>query len=118
MLRRSDEQRRCGVGDGSALQVASRMRGGGRHTDKKSEEEKKQAPGVQRLERKAELDLELNADSSNDKGQKTNKPDERGWRRTTTTTAMCDGVRAKEVDNRTRMRRMKICSVLWGRWRC
>ena len=47
--RRSDELRSCGVVDGSTVQVVSRMRGGGRHKDKKSKAEKKQA-GLERPE--------------------------------------------------------------------
>ena len=31
----------CGISDGGTLQVMSRMRGGGRHKDKKSKAEKK-----------------------------------------------------------------------------
>ena len=42
MLRKDDELRSCGVSDGCTIQVTSRMRGGGRHKDKKSKEEKKQ----------------------------------------------------------------------------
>ena len=42
VLRRSDKLRSCGVSDGYTIQVTSRMRGGGRHKDKKSKAEKKQ----------------------------------------------------------------------------
>ena len=42
VLGRSEELRSYGVTDGSILQVANRMLGGGRHKDKKSEAEKKQ----------------------------------------------------------------------------
>ena len=42
MQRKDDELRSCGVSDGCTIQVTSRMRGGGRHKDKKSKEEKKQ----------------------------------------------------------------------------
>ena len=42
VLRRSEELRSYGVTDGSTLQVANRMFGGGRRKDKKSEAEKKQ----------------------------------------------------------------------------
>ena len=55
------------------------MRGGGRHKDKKSEEEKKQVPSL-RPERtqgqKSGFGPELNADSPDGKGQKNNEPDE------------------------------------------
>ena len=42
ILRRSDKLESCEVQDGSTIQVTSRMRGGGRHKDKKSKVEKKQ----------------------------------------------------------------------------
>ena len=42
VLRRDEKLRSCGVIDGCTIQVASRMRGGGRHKDKKSKVEKKQ----------------------------------------------------------------------------
>ena len=40
-LRRSDEMRSCGVRDGSTVQVLRRLRGGGKHKDKKSQKERK-----------------------------------------------------------------------------
>ena len=40
-LRGSDKMKNCGVRDGSTMQVISRMRGGGKHKDKKGKEEKK-----------------------------------------------------------------------------
>ena len=42
ILGKSDELKSCGVRDGSTVQVMSRMRGGGKHKDKKGKEEKKQ----------------------------------------------------------------------------
>ena len=42
VLRKSDALRSCGVRDGSTVQVMNRLRGGGKHKDKKSKEEKKQ----------------------------------------------------------------------------
>ena len=48
MLRGGEEF--CGVKDGSAVQVASRVRGGGKHKDKKSKAEKKQAAGPKKSE--------------------------------------------------------------------
>ena len=42
ILRRSDKLESCEVRDGSTIQVMSRMRGGGKHKDKKSKAEKKQ----------------------------------------------------------------------------
>ena len=41
-LRRSDKLESCEVRDGSTVEITSRMRGGGRHKDKKSKVEKKQ----------------------------------------------------------------------------
>ena len=42
VLKRNENLKRCGVTDGCTIQVTSRMRGGGRHKDKKSKVEKKQ----------------------------------------------------------------------------
>ena len=42
VLRRNEKLKSCGVTDGCTIQVTSRMRGGGRHKDKKSKVEKKQ----------------------------------------------------------------------------
>ena len=42
VLRRDEKLKNCGVSDGCAIQVTSRMRGGGKHKDKKSKVEKKQ----------------------------------------------------------------------------
>ena len=42
ILRGSDKLKSCGVRDGSAVQVMSRMRGGGKHKEKNGKEEKKQ----------------------------------------------------------------------------
>ena len=41
ILRKSDKMKNCGVRDVSTVQVMSRMRGGGKHQDKKGKEEKK-----------------------------------------------------------------------------
>ena len=41
ILRRGDKMKNCEVRDGSTVQVTSRMRGGGKHKDKKGKEEKK-----------------------------------------------------------------------------
>ena len=51
-LRRSEKLNSCGVSDGCTIQVMSRMRGGGKHKDKKSKAEKKQAESRQTLEQK------------------------------------------------------------------
>ena len=42
VLKRSEKLKSCGVTDGCTIQVTSRMRGGGKHKDKKSKCEKKQ----------------------------------------------------------------------------
>ena len=42
ILKGSDKLKSCEVRDGSTVEVTSRMRGGGRHKDKKSKVEKKQ----------------------------------------------------------------------------
>ena len=42
ILKRSDKLKSCEVRDGSTVEVTSRMRGGGKHKDKKGKEEKKQ----------------------------------------------------------------------------
>ena len=44
----SDKLKSCEVRDGSTVEVMSRMRGGGRHKDKKSKSEKKQSTNSQR----------------------------------------------------------------------
>ena len=52
ILRRRDKLESCEVRDGSILEVTSRMRGGGRHKDKKSKSEKKQTTNSQRPEKR------------------------------------------------------------------
>ena len=42
VLRRNEKLKSCGVTDGCTIQVTSRMRGGGKHKDKKGKVEKKQ----------------------------------------------------------------------------
>ena len=42
----------CDVTDGCMIQVTSRMRGGGKHKDKKSKEEKKETASGKTLEQK------------------------------------------------------------------
>ena len=42
VIRRSDDLKNCGISDGSTVQVMSRMRGGGKHKNKKSKTEKEQ----------------------------------------------------------------------------
>ena len=52
ILRRSDKLKSCEVRDGSTVEVTSRMRGGGRHKDKKSKSEKKQTTNPEKPEQK------------------------------------------------------------------
>ena len=52
ILRRSDKLESCEVRDGCTIQVTSRMRGGGKHKEKKSKAEKKQAASRKTLEQK------------------------------------------------------------------
>ena len=52
MLRKDEQLKSCGVRDGSTIQITSRMRGGGKHKDKKSKAEKKQAASAKTLEQK------------------------------------------------------------------
>ena len=51
-LKRSDKVNSCGVSDGCTIQVTNRMRGGGRHQDKKCKAEKKQARSAKTPEQK------------------------------------------------------------------
>ena len=57
-LRRSDKLESCEIRDGSTLQVTSRMRGGGKHKDKKSKVEKKQVMKQEPLKSKGRAILE------------------------------------------------------------
>ena len=52
VLKRSEKLKSCEVTDGCMIQVTSRMRGGGKHKDKKSKAEKKQAASGKKLEQK------------------------------------------------------------------
>ena len=52
ILKGSDKLKICEVRDGSTIQVTSRMRGGGKHKDKKSKVDKKQAANAKTLEQK------------------------------------------------------------------
>ena len=62
MIRRSDDFKNCGIGDGSTVQVMSRMRGGGKHKDKKSKAEKKQVTGQESVSDKGLAILESEKD--------------------------------------------------------
>ena len=50
ILRKDDKLKSCGVRDGSTVQVTSRLRGGGKHKDKKNKEEKKRSAADARRE--------------------------------------------------------------------
>ena len=52
ILKGSDKLEICEVRDGSTVEVTSRMRGGGRHKDKKSKSEKKQTTNSERPDQK------------------------------------------------------------------
>ena len=52
IMRRRDKLESCEVRDGSTVEVTSRMRGGGRHKDKKSKSEKKRTTNSERSEQK------------------------------------------------------------------
>ena len=70
VLRGGDELRKCGVRDGSTVEVTSRMRGGGRHKDKKSKVEKKQVAILRRSESpQAQLEQKDEEESKCDEGQ-------------------------------------------------
>ena len=58
ILRRSDRLGGCEIRDGSMIQVTSRMRGGGRHKDKKSKVEKKQVTRQETLKSEGPAILE------------------------------------------------------------
>ena len=69
MLRRSEKLKNCEVTDGCTIQVTSRLRGGGRHKDKKSRDEKKQAASTKKTEQKFE------EETRNDEGPLVQKSD-------------------------------------------
>ena len=50
VLRGGEELKRCGVRDGSTVEVVRRLRGGGKHKDKKNKVEKKQVAILRRSE--------------------------------------------------------------------
>ena len=70
ILRRSDKLESCEVRDGSTIQVTSRMRGGGKHKDKKNKVEKKQVAILRRSESlQAQLEQKDEEESKCDEGQ-------------------------------------------------
>ena len=58
ILRKGDKLKSCGVRDGSTVQVTSRMRGGGKHKDKKGKEEKKRSASSELNEESQEVRLD------------------------------------------------------------
>ena len=54
VLRRNEKLKSCGVTDGCTIQVTSRMRGGGKHKDKKGQKERKRATKPKGPEQKSE----------------------------------------------------------------
>ena len=74
ILKGGDKLKSCEVRDGSTVEVTSRMRGGGRHKDKKSKSEKKQTMNPERPEQKRD------GESRSDEGPKMMTVDEvMGW---------------------------------------
>ena len=58
VLRRNEKLKSCGVTDGCTIQVTSRLRGGGKHKDKKSKEEKQQVTSQKAVNNEAPEILE------------------------------------------------------------
>ena len=54
VLRRNEKLKSCGVTDGCTVQVTSRLRGGGKHKDKKGQKERKRAMEQKGPEQKSE----------------------------------------------------------------
>ena len=70
VLRGGDELRKCGVRDGCTVEVMRRLRGGGRHKDKKNKVEKKQVAILRRSESpQAQLEQKDEEESKCDEGQ-------------------------------------------------
>ena len=66
VLRTGEKLKSCGVTDGSTIQVTSRMRGGGKHREKKSKIEKERSGSPKKIEQaqgqKAEVEPSRNVD--------------------------------------------------------
>ena len=66
VLRRNEKLKSCGVSDRCTIQVTSRMRGGGKHREKKSKIEKERSGSPKKIEQaqgqQAEFEPSLNAD--------------------------------------------------------
>ena len=70
VLRGGEELKRSGVRDGNTVHVMSRLRGGGRHKDKKNKVEKKQVANLRRSESpQAQLEQKDGEESKCDMGQ-------------------------------------------------
>ena len=69
VLKRHEKLKSCGVSDGCTIQVTSRLRGGGRHKDRKSQKERKQAGKQEGPEQKTE------EEPKSDKGPATQECD-------------------------------------------
>ena len=70
VLRGGDELTKCGVRDGCTVEVMRRLRGGGRHKDKKNKVEKKQVAILRRSESpQAQLEQKDEKESKCDEGQ-------------------------------------------------
>ena len=70
VLRGGDELRKCGVRDGCTVEVMRRLRGGGRHKDKKNKVEKQQVAILRRSESpQAQLQQKDEEESKCDEGQ-------------------------------------------------
>ena len=70
-IRRSEDLKNCGTGDGSTVQVMSRMRGGGKHKDKASTAAKKRDRNPKKQHTRgqdAESQLEHNTEKLDDRG--------------------------------------------------
>ena len=61
VLRRDEKLRSCGVTDGCTVQVTSRLRGGGKHKDKKGQKERKRAAKSQGPEQKVVQECDRDA---------------------------------------------------------
>ena len=76
VLRRSDELKNFGIGDGSAVQITSRVRGGGMHKDKKTKSEKKHATNPKESELlRREQEEKCEEEQKSDEGPVTQRID-------------------------------------------
>ena len=61
VLKKGERLKSCGVTDGCTIQVTSRLRGGGKHKDKKGQKERKRAAKPQEPEQKAVQECDRDA---------------------------------------------------------